>query len=246
MKFHSPATSDLSHLYYELGRLGAPAVGRKKKGVATGGSPEELVILASDWSRWDPRLLQIIVTFGWSHWKEWNPYLLRQARQEMKTPQTVGVVSSFILAVAGDHQPQPDRELTSFWNYVTADLKPVSPQYYFFDLYLPGDHLGERAARESLGEFKRWGFLGRDRIVVNTATKTGAGSWDQPSRLNILKRLLTGRRKIQISEYLEELHHSISRQQALLDLKNLPARSKGEGRSAYWVLPPSKGDSPKV
>ena len=231
MSWGIPTSAHLSRLYYELGRWGARSVGEKKKWRYRFETKEELIAVAADWSRYDPRLLQILVQWGLESWTTWHPVLIRSVMKRMTTPQTVGVVAGFMTTA----NPL-DRELELFLNYLIADLKPVSPQFYFFDLYLPGSRLAERAAKESLEEFKQWGFLSRERVLIDAKTKRGVGSWDPESRRHILKRLFQRRRQIQISDYLEELQYSISRQQALLDLKNLPAKPHGEGRSAFWSI----------
>ena len=231
MKYGLPTTDHLSRLYYELGQAGARSVGENKPWPYHFKTVEEMIALAADWSRYDPRLLQILVGWSLKSWNQWNPVSLRKAMQQMTTPQTLGVISEFLSAA-----DPANRELQLFLNHLTADLKPLPPQFYFFDLYLPGSKMAERATKESLDEFKSWGFLGRERVVVDAKTKSGVGNWDQPSRLNILRRLFKNKKQIQISDYLEELHHSISRQQALLDLKILPAKSQGGGRSAFWIL----------
>lgn len=227
-----PTEKNLARLYYELGRIGARSVGEKKKWDYRWKDPESLLALACDWSRFDPRLLEVLVEYGLNHWRQIRPQTLRANMRQMETPQTVGVVASFIQTA----RPE-DKEAEAFWNYVTFDLKPVSPQFYFRDLYTPGSRLARRAALESLAEFRAWGFLARAMIVVDPATKRTVGTWNQEARFNMLRRLFSEQKQIQISDYLEELNHTLSRQQALLDLKSLGAKQKEKGRGAYWVFP---------
>lgn len=232
MKGKIPTYEDLARLYYELGRIGARAVGEKKKWAYRLEDVESLLALACEWSRFDPRLLEVLVEYGLHHWQELRPQALREKMKTMETPQTVGVIASFVQSARPD-----DKEIQAFWDYLTFGLKPVSPQFYFRDLYAPGSRLARRAVLESLAEFKAWGFLARARIVVDTATKKTVGTWDQEARLNILRRLFSEKKQIQVSDYLEELNHTFSRQQALLDLKSLGAKQKEKGRGAYWVFP---------
>lgn len=231
MSLRPPTEDHLSRIYYELGKIGARAVGSQKKWPYHPKSKELLFALAAEWSRWDPRLLEIVVQYGLQRWKELKPQSLREAMTQMETPQTFGVMASFIQRALPE-----DKELHLFWDYVTAYFEPVEEQFYFRDLYLPGSRLAERAARESLVEFKKWGFLGRERIIVDPTTKRCVGTWDQTSRQNILRRLLKQKGTIQISDYLEEIAHTISRQQALQDLKLIGARQNGKGRGASWRL----------
>src|SRR3989338_849893 len=224
MKRIVPTTEHLSRLYYELGQIGARSVGEKFDWPYTLRESEELFALAADWSRWDPRLLEILVYYGMHHWRDLKPQRLRDLMREMETPQTVGVIATFI----GIARPD-DTESMLFWSYVTKGLVPVSPQFYFYNLHLPGSRLAERTARESLSEFKQWGFLGRERGLIDSATKTAAGTWDASSRMNVLRLLFEQKASIQFSDYLEALAGTLSRQQALLDLKVLPARRHGKG-----------------
>ena len=225
----APTQNHLSRLYYELGKIGARSVGAKRPWRHPPENREALFALACDWSRFDPRLLQVLVEYGLRCWKTLSPQRLRESMHQMETPQTVGVVAAFIQSTQSS-----DSERILFWDYVTADLEGVPPQFYFRDLYPPGSRSAERAAKESLDEFSRWGFLGRERVIVNTQTRQGAGRWNSGARLNILRRLFQEHKSLRISDYLEELSHSISRQQALLDLKKVGARPEGKGRSAKW------------
>lgn len=231
MRISPPTEKHLARIYFELEKIGARAVGSKQPWPHRPPDKESLFALAAEWSRHDPRLLEILVQYGLVHWRELSGQRLRQEMAAMETPQTIGVIVSFIQSAA----PQ-DRECRLFWEYVAEGLQPVEPQFYFRGLYLPGSRLAQRAALESVTEFKKWGFLGRERVIVDPSAKRAVGSWDQTARLNILKRLLETRKRIQISDYLEEIKQTISRQQALLDLKTLKAKPTGQGRSAGWRL----------
>lgn len=231
MSLIPPTDAHLSRLYYELEKIGARSVGLKKPWSYSFSGKEELFVLAADLSRFDPRLLEVLVQLALKRWEDWNPQLLRKFSKKMETPQTLGVIAAFVETAVTQNQ-----ELHFFWDYVTAGLTPVKPQFYFRDLYLPGSSLAERSVKESLQEFKQWGFFGRERVIVDPPTKKTAGRWDQESRLNILRRLFSKKKKITIAEYLEELRHSISRQQALQDFKTLRAKSVGGGRSSAWKM----------
>ena len=231
MKFGTPTQNFLARLYYELEKMGARSVGEKKKWPYKMAEKEELFALAADWSRFDPRLLEVLVCFALSHWQTMIPQKIRNYCEQMRSPETIGVIASFIQTA----KPK-EHELNLYWQYVTANLKPVPAQFYFHDLYLPGSLLAEKAMKESLMEFKQWGFFSRERIIVDSSTKKTAGTLDQESRLNILKRLMKQQKKIQISDYLLSIEQGVSRQQALLDFKALKAKQKGEGRGSYWTL----------
>lgn len=234
MSLIPPTENHLSRLYYELEKIGARSVGLKKPWPYSFSAKEDLFVLAADLSRFDPRLLEVLVQFGLERWEDLNPQWLRSYSKKMAVPQTLGVIAAFAMTAATQERGDPDREQNFFWDYITAGLSPVEPQFYFRDLYLPGSSMAERAVRESLQEFKQWGFFGRERVIVDPVTKKNVGTWDQESRLNILRRLFSKKKKITIAEYLEELHQTVSRQQALQDFKALGAKQEGGGRSTVW------------
>ena len=95
--------------------------------------------------------------------------------------------------------------------------------------------LAERAIEGGLAEYKRWGFLACERPTIDARSRKTIGSWDKAARINILRRLVEGRSEIRISEYLDALGRSVSRQQALVDLKGMKDLApQGRGRGATW------------
>lgn len=220
-------------MYFELAKIGANCVGAKANWPYDHPlkNKERLIALASDMSRFDPRLFEILVVFFLNHWAEINPVLLRSCYKEMKWPETVAVICEFLKSAAKDD------ELIYFTDYLSSGLKPSTTQFYFHDLYSPGGRLAQIATEEGVYEFKKWGFLSAIRPVIDSKDRKTAGLFDPVSRKNILKRLLTEKNVIGLKDYLKAVHFTITRQQALLDLKNSGfATSTGKGRSAKWKL----------
>ena len=219
-----PTEAHLSRMYHELARLGASCVGAKRGWPYEPESSEELLALACDMSRFDPRLLGILVDYLSNHWAEINPAKLRQFYAKMKTPQAVAVVGEFLLANARTE------EIQYFVSYLSAGLRPVETQFYFYNLYAIGGGLAERATEEGIYEYKKWGFLACER-------PGRFGSFDPASRKNILRRLFEKKGEISLKDYLSALLFSISRQQALLDIKSSGiAEPAGRGRNARWKM----------
>ncbi len=224
-----PTHQHLERAYYELQKIGARAVGHRSAWSYHPKTNEELLALCAEMSRFDPRLFGILVDYLAQNWKRVNPLLLRQAMQKFETPQAWGVMGEMISSL------QPSSETVYFFEYVTRNLAPVSPQLYFINYYLPGSHLMQKAALEPLEEFFKWGFLARERPVIHGEKRISAGYWGNYARTNILKRLLTQNQDITLGSYLQALDHTISRQQALNDLKNFPGlKLKGKGRGGMW------------
>ncbi len=219
-----PTNAHLSRMYYELAGIGAECVGEKKTWPYDIQSPEELLALACDMSRFDPRLVDILVGYFSKRWMDVNPARLRNFYGKMQTPQTVAVICEFLLESA------EGEELKHFVAYLMAGLKPVAAQFYFRDLYSVGGRLAQRAAEEGLFEYKKWGFLACERPF-------SMGTLDAASRRNILRRLFEKKGEVSLKDYLSAVQFSVSRQQALLDIKSSGmARGTGQGRGAKWKL----------
>lgn len=219
-----PTNAHLSRMYYELAGIGAECAGEKRAWPYDPQGCEELLALACDMSRFDPRLSDILVGYFSKRWRDVNPTRLREFYAQMDTPQTVAVVAEFLLeSIEGD-------ELKYFVSYLVAGLRPVETQFYFRDLYSVGGSLARRAAEEGLLEYKKWGFLACER-----PGKTG--TLDAASRRNILRRLFEKKGEVSLKDYLNAVQFSISRQQALLDIKSSGmAKGVGQGRGARWKL----------
>lgn len=227
---HPPTPSDLSRMYYELGRLGARCVGKKSPWRHRIDNPLSLLTLASEMSRYDPRLFGVLVEYLYHHWHKWNPFSLRKALLECETPQIWGVIGEFI---SGTH---PDPEARNFFDYLLKGVCPSETQFFFIGLYPERGYLARLASDESLSEFSKWGFISRERPVIDAGTKKSAGRWDGKARRSILKRLFQSQETISISDYLREVDYTISRQQALKDLSSLSgAKPTGRGRGAVWI-----------
>lgn len=219
-----PTNFHLSRIYYELAGIGAECVGEKKAWPYDTQSSEELLALACDMSRFDPRLVDILVGYFSKRWTEVNPAKLRGFYGKMQTPQTVAVICEFLLGSA------ESEELKYFVSYLMAGLKPVAAQFYFRDLYSVGGRLAQRATEEGLFEYKKWGFLACERPF-------SMGTLDAASRKNILRRLFEKKGEVSLKDYLNAVRFSISRQQALLDIKSSGmAIGTGQGRGAKWKL----------
>lgn len=221
---------ELMRLYYELSQLGAPCVGAKKEWRFSPQTKEELLTLAFDCVRHDPRLLSVLILFLKDHYSELNPYLLRQALKKNETPQTVGVIGEFA------KQLNLDKELFYLFEYLTKGFSRKNNELFFVGLHPIGSLKLQEVAAQSLKEYRKWGFLGIERPIIDLTTKKTIGSYGTSYRIHILKQLLKRNKKVTVSSYLEALHYTISRQQALYDLKHFfPLKLVGIGRGAFWV-----------
>ncbi len=224
-----PNENHLQRIYYELALQGASCVGEKKSWPYSIQNIEELIALGSEMSRYDPRLFGILVEFFAKNISKINPQQLRNYYPKMETPQIVAVIAEFA------KQGSSNKELNFLMDYLQRGLQAVSTQLYFKNLYSPGGKMMQRAAEESLAQYKKWGFLATESPTLDVYTKKTAGYPDIFSRRNILKRLFEKKKEVRMKDYLECLGGKISRQQALKDLGNF-ANLKGQGRGAVWKI----------
>lgn len=233
-----PTFNHLSRMYFELSQQGGISVGEAADWPYSPQSREELIALASDMSRFDPRLFEVIVDWVFHHWTELNPYRLRQMLKTMTFPQTLCVIFNFVTSPPRDSVPT-NSECLAFYQYLCEGIKPVNSQLYFTNIYpKPAGSLMTRAVTESLKEYLDWGFLARERpIIHHQGYKIPLGYYSLHARQNIIRRLADLREGFGLSRYLDGVAHTISRQQALNDLKNCPfIKSKGKGRGSRWFL----------
>lgn len=229
---HVPTQAELERLYHELARLGAPSIGRDRPWPYRPEGTEALLALAGEMLRHDARLLGILLQLFLEHWQELNPLELRRQMKTMRWPQALGVVLGFVrLATA-------DAELRRFVAYVSSGWPRVGPgERFFFDADQPGSRMAERRLGRNLSPYAAWGFIGTERPVADAMTKRTVGRYDARTRRDILHALVERRASVTLGEYLTAVDHSVTRQQALADLRASPdLEVVGHGRGARWRL----------
>jgi len=227
---HAPTQGELARLYHELARVGASSVGERKAWPYAPASLEELIVLASQMLRYDPRLLSILVQWLQSSYGELDPQELRRKLRETRWPQSLLVALEFAKLGARDS------ELGALADYVAAGFARVEPaERFFFDTELPGSRAAARNLGRNLAPYARWGYVGQERPIVDPISKRALGRYDAETRRRILKELADRRENFSIADYLSSVDHGISRQQALADLNAYGGIEPiGRGRGARW------------
>jgi hypothetical protein len=217
-------------MYHELAKLGAPAVGRKQPWPYDPNGPEELLALAGEMLRYDPRLLSILLEWVLLRWTSLNPLELRRQMHAMGQPQALLVVFEFA------RQATDQQELRRLVDYVGAGYRPISPaQQFFLDAALPGSRTRQRRGSRSLTAYSKWGFIGTERPSTSATRKERIGRYDAATRRRIRQDLADRRRAFTMREYLAALDHGISRQRAYQDLHGDPEFDLvGHGAGARW------------
>jgi hypothetical protein len=227
---HAPTEAELERLYFELARIGAPSVGRKRPWPYRPRGPEQLFALGGELLRFDPRLLSILLQLLLRTWQRFNPVVLRQHMHAMRWPQALLVVLEFAKAATSE------AELRYLCDYVAAGWPRIEPaERFFLDAERPGSRMARRHLGRNLRAYARWGFVGSEKPIVDATTKRTVGRYDAATRSQILSDLIERAPELTLAAYLEAVDHAISRQQALLDLKHCPELVvSGRGRGARW------------
>jgi len=230
----APTQHELERVYHELASIGAPALAGRTRWQPRLRTRERKLVLGGHALRYDPRLLTILTQYFLDHWNDINPLILRKdMTQHMRWPQALCVVLGFVRLASRDS------ELHRFIDYVCAGWPRVQPSESFYvEVARPGTRAHARRLGRNLTPYARWGFVGVERPVVDPVTKRSVGRYDASTRKRILMDLLRRRGSVAVSEYLDAVEGSITRQQAVQDLRKQPGvELVGTRRGARWRLP---------
>lgn len=229
---HVPTQPELERLYYELSRAGAPSVGSQRPWPYRPKNKEVLFALAAEMLRYDPRLLSVLLQYLLAHYRELNPLTIRDTMHRMRWPQALLVLLEFTKMATADP------ELIHMCDYLCAGWPRITPaERFFLDAERPGSRMAARALGRNLSAYDRWGFIGSEKPIVDPVTKRTVGRYGADTRRRILGELARSAEEFTLTEYLHAVDHSISRQQALQDLKSLPGlQHRGHGRGAKWRM----------
>lgn len=228
----APSVAELSRLYHELAQIGGSSVGEHQPWPYRPKSREQLIALAGEMLRYDARLLSVLVQWFASTYRTLNPLELRQEMKRMRWPQSLLVVLDFT------RLDLTDSEFHYFADYVAAGFARVEPaERFFIDTESPASRGAVRNLGRNLAPYARWGFVGRERPIIDPVSKRALGHYDAETRRRILDDLVSRHETFTTNEYLDAIDHGISRQQALADLRahgGLARLGSTRGRGAKW------------
>lgn len=225
-----PPEGELARLYYELSRLGARAEGRRAPWRYGAPSPEEVLVLAAQAARHDPRLLWVLVELLARGYGRFDPLKLRRANAASRWPATLGVAFEFARRVAGSV------ELDDCADFVMKRVAPARGEQFFVGTRAAGGAQMRRDVEESLREYERWGYFGREEPIAKELHALARGTLGARARLNLLRRLAE-RGEVTLRAYLAALEGRASRRQAQRDLERAPFLQRfGRTRAARYRL----------
>ena len=215
-------------LYYELGKLGAFCGGEPLVRHFENLTANQLLSIACEESRFDPRLLGILIDYFSKHYRQINPFGLAKAIQKIATPQTLGVISEFA------KKTHSSSDLKAFFDIVLRDIHPSPIQIYFNTQVRPRVKIITKKILYTPNEFRKWGFFSDiDPYLKEFRPKKAYWTFTSKDRQKILDDLMAQGEKFRMKDYLRALGGSITRQQAFIDLKNrkdLKKIGKNRGR----------------
>lgn len=239
------AERELPRLYQELAAVGARAEGRRVAWRMGRPSPEELVVLAAQAARQEPRLLWVLVELLARGYDRFDPLKLRRALSRARWPAALGVALEFARRAARA------AELDEVAAFVMARTAPARGERFFLATRAFGGGLARRDLEESLAEYRRWGYFSREEPFAKELGVAARGTLGPRERMNLLRRLAARAGEVTLATYLEALRGRASRRQASRDLAAAPflvrsGATRGaryrlrEGRQAGGRQPPDR------
>ncbi len=226
--------AELPRLYRELAALGARAEGQRVPWTFDGLSREELLVLAAQASRQEPRLLWVVVELLARRYDVFNPLALRRALSHARWPAALAVALDFA------RKAIPSQELDDLAAFVTARVVPANNERFFLGTRAFGGALARRDVEESLAEYTRWGYFSREEPLAKELGSPARGSLARPQRMNLLRRIAGQKEAITARDYLDALRGRASRRQASRDLAEAPfLEASGTTRGVTYRLSPS-------
>ncbi len=139
------------------------------------------------------------------------------------------VIGEFILDSTA---PEFNKDL---FRFLMTGAMPVPTQLFYRNLYPIGSRSMEETIAKPLWPFKKWGFLASDPPLLKERIEKFPYLFDSSSRKRILETIAKNQNGFRLADYLKAIHHSVSRQQALKDIRSLSGiRKKGRGKGSTY------------
>lgn len=186
--------------------------------------------LLSQWTRFDPRLAEIVVGSLASSWERIHPIALHRALLAQPWPQAFAVLLEFVTKAI----PTEKEGLYKTWKAsVTHSLEAVPWQQFFIGQRAVGGQAMLDDARFASEEYRRWGFLARESLFPKARYKA---SLAPETRREILRSLLERTSRVTVQDYWQAIGQCVSLRQAERDLKSCPLlRARGRTQARFYV-----------
>lgn len=180
----------------------------------------EQLLLYAQWSRFDPRLLEILAKYFSDNFFKINPFDFNTLCKKSCWPQTSGVILNHARLLV------PDKELFDHWLAICMhQIPPGTGELFFIGLFDFNMKKILRIISRPSRLFLQWGYL-HDEVVLNKANLINRTTLSKSSRTKILKALLRQKKPVSVERYRRLLNYQISVRQAQRDLKSFTSKSE--------------------
>jgi hypothetical protein len=184
------------------------------------------------WSRFDPRLGEIVVHYLKTAWQKHNPLELNVLAQQGPWPAVLPVIlAQTEIAIDTNSEKKLFRHFQALTNF---DIKPTSYQSYFIGIHATGGEKLFQTANRPHPIYKRWGFYEVDLMVqLKGKSKT---TWKKKARENLIADLFKKQKTITVADLVSACGGALHRRQAERDLAECRWIKKiGNTRNRHYV-----------
>jgi hypothetical protein len=221
-----PSLGDLQDAYSRL---------QKQQRVGEAVSPHQLV-LWSQWSRFDPRLAEMLVARLSASWASFNPIDVQEALRDAPWPAALGVLLEQV-RIYGLSQRAERKRYQSWLSCAMVSILPARGELFFIGQRAFAGKLALADAEFSLRSYRRWGYFGREVLLNKASAREPSTAIAPRVRRRVLLQILRRKSAITVSDYMTALRGAVSRRQAQIDLKNAGLSACGETRSRTYSRP---------
>lgn len=167
------------------------------------------------WTRFDPRLCEIMIKYIAENYRDMNPFLIKKNL----TPDSQAVFA-VLCDIANDlpYTELQNQDWKLWKKVVQGNVKKAPFQSFYIGLSTLKPSKLLLKIQKNLSYFSKWGFYS-DESPVSLKYKHKNKTLIPPEqRRQILKELLEKNPQITVSDYIEALNYNIHRRQAERDL----------------------------
>ena len=172
------------------------------------------------WTRFDPRLLEVVAENIIKYYKAINPFEFNELVRKQSWPACAGVVLKHSEILSSD------KALFSKWKSIALhQIKPALGEIYFFGLFDFQMNKIQKILTRPSKIFLQWGFL-HDEICLNKAERIEKTVVHKAERMSFLKKFIQLNSPFQVEDYRRALNYQISTRQAQRDLSEIRGLKK--------------------
>lgn len=174
--------------------------------------------LYSQWTRFDPRLGEILALVVSKSWKNILPTALNYEIMMQPWPQAFGVICEHAKILL-QNRDKEERKQFEYWQRIAlTGVERADHQQFFIGLKSVAGKLMLQDAQGSLNVYKKWGYLSKD-LMINKSASVPKTVLSPDVRKQLLEQFMRDRESITVNEYMELLESNVSRKQAERDLR---------------------------